>query len=228
MMKRLFGIMAAVCWLAFGITGVIRWIAGDGNLLAAEMLRAAPPEVTGLPEKDYPGVGAMTADYLTGKLDAFQYTPGQEAGTEGAPTEVFQAHEASHMEDCRGLIRLDTAVCIGCGIAALLFTAAGLIRREGRRTFLKGFLCGMCGFAGVAVILGIWAAADFNGLFVTFHRIAFRNDGLLLDPRTDLLIRLMPTAFFVRLGILGLLRFAAMPVIMAAAAGIGLRKKDEV
>ncbi len=225
-MKRLFGIIAAVCWLIFGITGVIRWIAGDGGLMTAEMLKAAPPEVTGLPEKDYPGVGIMTAEYLTGKRAEFQYTVVQETGdgTADAGTEVFQDHEAAHMADCRGLIRLDTAVCIGCGFAALLFTAAGLIRREGRRAFLQGILWGMCGVAGVAVILGIWALVNFDGLFVTFHRVAFRNDGWLLDARTDLLIRLMPITFFVRLGVVGLIRFAGMPAVMAAAAGIGLKK----
>ena len=76
-MRKVFGVLAAVCWLVFGITGVIRWIAGDGGLMAAEMLRNAPPEETGLPEKDYPGVGAMTAEYLTGHRDVFQYVVAQ-------------------------------------------------------------------------------------------------------------------------------------------------------
>ena len=215
-MRKLLGVMAAVCWLVFGITGVVRWVAGDGGLLAAEMLRTAPPEKTGLPEKDYPGVGAMTAEYLTGKREAFQYTVAQETdGASCARTEVFQEHEAAHMADCRGLI--------------LLLTAAGMIRRKGRREFLRGVLRGMIGTAGLAVILIIWALADFNGLFVTFHKVAFRNDGWLLNPKTDLLIRLMPTAFFVRLGIRGLLRFAAVPAVMMAAVRIGLKKKhDEV
>ena len=168
-MKKTLGVFAAVCWLVFGITGVIRWVAGDSGLLTAEMLRTASPEATGLPEEDYPGVCAMTAEYLTGKREKFGYTVQQ-------GTEVFQEHEAAHMADCRGLIRLDTAVCIGFGTAALLLTMAGWIRQEGRKAFQRGILAGICGFAGVAAILGIWAAADFNGLFVTFHRAAFRND----------------------------------------------------
>lgn len=228
-MKKTLGILAAVCWLLFGITGVIRWVAGDGGLLAAEMLRTAPPEKTGLPEKDYPGVGTMTAEYLTGKRETFQYAVAQGMdGTACTRTEVFQEHEAAHMADCRGLIRLDTVLCIGCGIAALLLTAAGLIRQAGRREFLRGMLRGMWATAGVAVILIIWSLVNFDGLFVTFHKAAFRNDGWLLNPKTDLLIRLMPTAFFVRLGIRGLLRFAAVPAVMAAAVRIGLKKHDEV
>ena len=228
-MKKTLGIIAAVCWLVFGITGVIRWVAGDGGMLAAEMLQTAPPEITGLPEKDYPGVGIMTAEYLTGKRETFQYVVAQGTdGTSCARTEVFQEHEAAHMADCRGLIRLDTGLCAGCGIAALLLTAAGLIRRKGRKEFLRGMMSGMLGTAGFAAILIIWALVNFNGLFVTFHKVAFRNDGWLLNPKTDLLIRLMPTAFFVQLGIRGLLRFAAFPAVMAVAIRIGLKKHDEV
>ena len=217
-MKKVLGTLAAVCWLVFGITGAIRWTAGDGGLLAAEMLQAAPPETSGLPEGEYPGVGTMTAEYLTGEREAFQYT------VQGA--EVFQEHEAAHMADCRDLIRLDTIVCILCGTAALLLTACGLWRRDGRRDFLRGAVYGMLGTAGVVLIFGIWAAVNFNGLFVTFHKVAFRNDGWLLNPKTDLLIRLMPISFFVRLGLRGLLRFAAVPAVMAAAVWIGLKKAD--
>ncbi len=217
-MKKVLGTLAAVCWLVFGITGAIWWTAGDGGLLAAEMLQAAPPETSGLPEGEYPGVGTMTAEYLTGKREAFQYS------VQGA--EVFQEHEAAHMADCRALIRLDTIVCILCGTAALLLTACGLWRRDGRRDFLRGAVYGMLGTAGVVLIFGIWAAVNFNGLFVTFHKVAFRNDGWLLNPKTDLLIRLMPVSFFVRLGLRGLLRFAAVPAVMAAAVRIGLKKTD--
>ena len=217
-MKKVLGTPAAVCWLVFGITGAVRWTAGDGGLLAAEMLQAAPPETSGLPEGEYPGVGTMTAEYLTGKREAFQYT------VQGA--EVFQEHEAAHMADCRDLIRLDTIVCILCGTAALLLTACGLWRRDGRRDFLRGAVYGMLGTAGVVLIFGIWAAVNFNGLFVTFHKVAFRNNGWLLNPKTDLLIRLMPISFFVRLGLRGLLRFAALPAVMAAAVWIGLKKAD--
>ena len=214
-MKKVLGTLAAVCWLVFGITGAIRWTAGDGGLLAAEMLQAAPPETSGLPEGEYPGVGTMTAEYLTGKREAFQYT------VQGA--EVFQEHEAAHMADCRDLIRLDLLLCFGSGTAALLLAAAGLFRPETRTDCLRGMLRGLGGFAVLGACFGIWALADFNGLFVTFHRVAFRNDGWLLNPKTDLLIRLMPTAFFIRLGIRGLIRFAVFAGLTAVILRAALR-----
>ena len=222
---KLAGVLAALAWMIFGITGVVRWIAGDGGLMGSEMLRTAPPETTGLPESDYAGVGVMTADFLTGKQEVFQYAVarGSGNGTACARTEVFQAHEAAHMEDCRKLIRLDTVVCIGSGIAALLLTAAGFLPRKGRAGFAQGVLLGLRGMAAVVLVFLVWALIDYNGLFVTFHLVAFPQGGWLLDSRTDLLIRLMPTEFFIRLGLHGLLRFAALPVILAVFAHVARR-----
>ena len=223
-LKKVLGIAAALMWLVFGVTGAVRWIAGDGGLMAVEMLRNAPPEQTGLPEKDYAAVGRMTAEYLTGETAEFQYVIPE---GEGKGTVCFQAHEAAHMADCRDLIRLDTVLCIGSGIAATVLTAAGWFRKSGRKQFLRGILRGLLAAAVIAGGMLIWALVDYDGLFVTFHRVAFRNDGWLLNPRTDLLIRLMPERFFIRLGIRGLLRFIVMPVALAAAARIGLRRVKE-
>ena len=218
---RVLGVVAAVAWVVFGITLVIRLMAGDGGLLAAEMLREAPPEYTGLPEGEYPGVGKMTADYLAGRTDTFRYVIADGAGGQA---ECFRPNEAAHMADCRGLIRLDETVCAVCLAAAAALTAAGLIPSAGRKGFLRGILYGLRTAGVLAAGMLIWALADFDGLFITFHRAAFTNEGWLMDPRENLLIRLMPEGFFVRLGIRGLLRALVMPAALEAAARIGLRR----
>ena len=79
-------------------------------------------------------------------------------------------------------------------------------------------LRGMLAMAGAVLILGIWALADFSGLFVTFHRVAFRNDGWLLNPKTDLLIRLMPTGFFTTLAVRVLLWAVGAAIAAAITA----------
>ena len=210
------GLLAALLWIVFGITLVIRVMAGDGGMLAAEMLQAAPPEVSGLPAEEYPDVGAMIASYLTGGTEEFQYR------------EYFQPHEAAHMADCRELIRLDLWVCVLCGAAAAALTAFGLVRRAGRERFLRGILWGLRTAGVIAAGLGIWALVNFNGLFVTFHKVAFTNDGWLLNPKTDLLLRLMPTQFFTSLGIRGLLWALLAPAALEILARTGLAKvRDE-
>ncbi len=221
--RKALGAIFGFAWMVFGVTLVIRWVAGDGGLLAAEMLRAAPPAVSGLAEKDYAGVGAMTAEYLTGKRAEFQYVAAEE-DPNGAcrRREVFQAHEAAHMADCRGLIALDGWVCAGSLAVCAACCAAGVFCGRARRLFLQGAGWGLTGFFGIAVVLGIWAAVDFDGLFVTFHRVAFPQGGWLLDPRTDLLIRLMPVSFFIRLGVIGLLRFGLFATVTVLGL-LGLR-----
>ncbi len=221
--RKVLGAIFGFAWMVFGVTLVIRWVAGDGGLLAAEMLRAAPPAVSGLAEKDYAGVGAMTAEYLTGKRAEFQYVAAEE-DPNGAcrRREVFQAHEAAHMADCRGLIALDGWVRAGSLAVCAACCAAGVFCGRARRLFLQGAGWGLAGFFGIAVVLGIWAAVDFDGLFVTFHRVAFPQGGWLLDPRTDLLIRLMPVSFFIRLGVIGLLRFGLFATVTVLGL-LGLR-----
>ena len=241
-----------MAWMVFGVTFVIRWVAGDGGLLAAEMLRAAPPAVSGLPEKDYAGVGAMTAEFLTGKRAEFQYVAAEEDPNGVCRRrEVFQAHEAAHMADCRGLIALDGWVCAGSLAVCAACCAAGFFcgrpaknrrqvrekpeagqagpepeNRKARKPFLQGAGWGMAGFFGIAAFLAVWAVVDFEGLFVTFHRVAFPQGGWVLDPRTDLLIRLMPVSFFIRLGIIGLVRFGAFAALSALLLW-GLRRHED-
>ena len=193
---RLCGFLLVWTVILFTLAAAVYGIAGNGDLLSREMLRHAPPETTGLPETEYPGVGWMTAAYLTGQEDTFQYiwTDANDRGYVG-----FQKHEADHMADCRGLIGLAGTLRWITGAAALLLAGAGRLLRQ-RKAFAGGMLTGLCAAGALFAGIAVWALVNFDGLFVTFHRVAFTNDGWLLDPRTDLLIRLMPVNFFVSLG----------------------------
>ena len=213
-LSRLAGFLLVWAVILFALAAAVYGTAGDGDLLAREMRRHAPPETTGLPETEYTGVGRMTAGYLTGREETFQYVF---SDAEGRRFVCFQPHEAAHMADCRGLIGLAGRLRWIVAAAALLPAAAGAVLRL-RWDFTGGMLAGLCGAAAVFTGITVWALADFDGLFVTFHRLAFTNDGWLLDPRTDLLIRLMPVNFFITLGtrILGWVLITG-PVLLGTA-----------
>ena len=215
---RAAGTLFAGLVILFTAAAAVYGVATDGRLLAAEMLRHAPPEATGLPEAEYPGVGVMTASFLAGEEPDFQYVFEAAGGT----YQCFLPHEAAHMADCRRLIRLAGTLCWVAG-GAVLALAAGMLPRKSRRDFVRGALCGlrMTGALGAALLL--WGAVDFDGLFTAFHRLAFPNGGWLLDPRTDLLIRLMPTAFFTDLAVRILLYMLAAGILAGLAARITLR-----
>lgn len=213
-LSRLAGFLLVWAVILFALAAAVYGTAGDGDLLAREMRRHAPPDTTGLPETEYTGVGRMTAGYLTGREETFQYVF---SDAEGRRFVCFQPHEAAHMADCRGLIGLAGRLRWIAAAAALLSAVAGAVLRR-RRDFTGGMLVGLCGAAAVFTGITVWALADFDGLFVTFHRLAFTNDGWLLDPRTDLLIRLMPVNFFITLGtrILGWVLITG-PVLLGTA-----------
>jgi len=212
------GLLAGLLMIIGGITGIIWGMAGDGELLAAEMLRNAPSEKTGLPETEYSGVGRMIAGFLTGREAVFQYVWTDQSG-EARP--AFHAREAAHMEDCRKLIALDRTVCLAALGAAILLTAIGLAGGSPgpkRCAFGRGMLRSLRILGVLALLIGGWALADFDGFFRTFHRIAFTNDLWLMNPRTDLLIRLMPLSFFTGLGLRGVGLFVPIVLMTEIAA----------
>ena len=209
-MVILFTAAAAVCGAA-----------GNGGLLASEMLRNAPPETTGLPEREYGPVGQMTADYLSGKTEVFQHTF---SDGNGAVYQCFQPHEAEHMADCRKLIRLAEILRAGAGLLGMVIVFEGLMVPTRRKGIARGVITGLVSAGTAGTVLLAWGLFDFDGLFTAFHRVAFTNEGWLLDPRTDLLIRLMPERFFISLGIRGALLALIMPAALEIAARAGIHR----
>ena len=219
--SRTAGFLLAWTIVLFALAAAVYGMAGNGDLLARKMLLYAPPETTGLPETEYPGVARMTADYLTGREETFQYTF---SDAEGTVWVCFRSHEADHMADCRELIRLAGVLRWIFGGMALVLAGTGLLLRQ-RKPFTGGMLTGFGSAGAACMALALWALTGFDSLFTAFHRLAFTNDGWLLDPRTDLLIRLMPTEFFVALGARLLLWVVAALLAAGIAAWIVGRKE---
>ena len=121
---------------------------------------------------------------------------------------TFQPHEQLHMADVRAIFGL-LYVLAPLGIPAAL--GLWLMRRRGS---MKGCAVTCGGFLAFVAVLGVWGAVDFDSLFVLFHHIAFTNDLWLLDPRTDLMIQLMPTPFFIE--------YAAVIAAIFLAAALAL------
>ena len=211
------GIILAWAVILFTVAAAVCGIAGNGGLLASEMLRNAPPEVTGLPEKEYEAVGRMTADYLSVRTDVFQHTFSDENGT---IYQCFQPHEAEHMADCRKLIRLAEILRLVFWLLGMMIVIAGILMPKRRKGIARGVIIGLVSAGAVGTVFLIWGVIDFDGLFTAFHRIAFTNDGWLLDPRTDLLIRLMPTELFIRLAARILLWVMGAAIVMAIVARV--------
>ena len=124
------------------------------------------------------------------------------------------------MADCRDLIRLAGTVRWVAGSLVLLLSGAAVVRWKYRMDFAAGMRIGLIAAGVVFGLLLVWGLIDFDSLFVTFHRVAFTNEGWLLDPRTDMLIRLMPTPFFISMGVRVLLAVLAAALVLSGTEAI--------
>lgn len=176
-------------------------VALDAPLMAEQFRRFSVH--SGLEDAAFAPVAEEVVAFLDGRIDTL-------------PT--FNARENAHMADVQLIFRWVKAVC-----ALALPCAVGLWLGR-RRGSLRVYWITVAAVAAVAAGIALWAAVDFDSLFIAFHHLLFTNDLWLLDPRTDLMIRLMPTGFFVdyavRIGVL----FGALAVVSAGAAALYQRR----
>src|SRR5699024_9709356 len=79
----------------------------------------------------------------------------------------------------------------------------------------------------IIVFLIVLISTNFNRYFTIFHEIFFSNDLWILNPRTDLMIQMLPEPFFSTIGLrIGLL-FLVLLSIIQIGAYLFLRKGDK-
>ena len=108
----------------------------------------------------------------------------------------FNQKEILHMEDVHKLYDLAYLVmniCTTFAITSLLLSHFFRKKHELFKNVLKYIFI----ILGIFAILAILMYFDFNRYFIIFHKIFFNNDLWLLDPRTDLMIQMMPLNFFI-------------------------------
>jgi len=144
----------------------------------------------------------------------------------GEEREFFNDREKAHMIDVQNLflggINLRR-------IAMTIFVAVLVIltfsKADWKRILPKSFLVSVFGFIAALGILGVLIATDFNKYFTIFHEIFFDNDLWILDPRTCLLIRMLPEGFFFDMAIRISVIFIIFLVILFFINGAILRKQ---
>lgn len=146
---------------------------------------------------------------------------------DGQPREFFNEREIAHMEDVRGLFLAAIALRRGCLAVIAACVALLLALKADVKNLLPKMLCVGTGlfFAVLAVLAGI-ISTNFTKYFIIFHEIFFNNDLWMLDPRTDLLINIVPEPFFVDTAArIGLTYGISVAVVFAVCILILRRKK---
>ncbi|MBQ2930786.1 MAG: TIGR01906 family membrane protein [Clostridia bacterium] len=220
MRSRALVIFSTICLCVFLLAAITHLCAKSPYLMYQLMTHYAPPETTGLPAAEYAPVAKMITRYLqTGRN--FQHT----YVVDGMEYVAFNAKEQAHMADVHSLFFCSTWVCW-----VLLILSFGCLLQFDSNAPWKSlphmltFRHTLIAVLAVVTAVIILACIDFNSLFVLFHKVAFTNDLWLLNPQTDLLIRLMPIEFFISYAaIMGGMWLAGM-VAMLVVSTIRIKK----
>lgn len=184
---------------ALGAVGTaVNNVAGDAALYG-EMSRQAVMQTQGFASEAeitaYIGLDAAQQDALACDLAAF--VTGR---SDALPSDVLNGNESQHMADVRGIVMAMASMgrtCLTLAAALAIVTAWTGAKQKRRLPALLGGLAALGLLALFAAIAaGAIASGGFEHAFVVLHEALFDNELWLMNPQTDILIRMMPTALF--------------------------------
>ena len=239
MKKRILCIVNVLWWMCFAlyfISGAVLEIGTNETLYFELQTRAGLPESAGISAEALEKLDVHLASCLRGREDWNVEWLNPEGGplrvvVDGVEQDAFNAREIQHMEDCQRLFDLLRTLRLSLAIAAALLVLLSLILEWKEKPARAGSVAPVWIASLILIvplaIFGVWAALDFNSAFNFFHRLLFTNDLWLLNPATDLLIRICPSSMFAGMGLRIALRAAVillgLPVLLSAIEWISNR-----
>ena len=164
-------------YLAF-LLAMLHIVGTDADLYERLQMKAGILPEAGISAEELRDADEALANYLRGDASALNGSP-------------FNAVEIAHMRDCFDLFVLLREVATACAVLAAVCLIAGKCVRVRR-----GAVLAAAALALFLAALAAWGILDFDSLFTAFHRLLFTNELWLLNPETDLLIRICPQSMF--------------------------------
>ena len=228
-MKRIIGSIACLLGFAlsifFGLLAAVHVFGTDAELYYALQMEAGILDSAGVSEETLVMLDEALADCLKGDASAL----GIEAEVFGAMQPAFNEKELIHMEDCRKLFELLRAGIRVSSIAGLLLLTLGcvMLGKDRKKIRASAWLSPLMIVVPLGM-LAVWAMIDFNAAFNFFHEILFTNDLWLLNPATDLLIRICPISMFMAMGAKIGLAGLSWAIIVPGLATVLTAKKEKI
>lgn len=141
---------------------------------------------------------------------------------DGEQRPELNERERAHLADVRRLVFVAAMIMVVLAMIAVILA----VRVPASRSKGAGLLAGtvLLMLAGLGVFIAV--KVDFYNFFVAVHRRLFTNELWYMNPETDLLIRMMPTEFFISMGmVIGGIVAAAM--VASVVVGCKLMMKHE-
>lgn len=182
-------------------------------------------KVTTMNEEDLSRVSAKLISYLKDNDENLNI----KAVIEGETREVFGQREKQHMVDVKELFikgyNLRNMGLVIALISLIIILLAS--KRKARDIYQALFWAGIIPIT-LMIILYILLTIDFHKYFTYFHKIFFTNDLWLLDPKTEVLIQMLPLEFFIDISVRVIGWFLGISAVMTTSSFIKLRQKDKV
>ncbi|MBE5799526.1 MAG: DUF1461 domain-containing protein [Clostridiales bacterium] len=195
------GVMVLLAALG-AVCGAIDQIATDENFYGG-MSRTAVAKY--LDAENDPQISAKVTEYI-GLTDAEQDEFAKEmaafmAGETDAQPDVLNEKEQQHMRDVRGLTQAaagisKTYLTLAVALAVVTAWTGAKLKRRVLPRLIGGLSAVTVIMIIVQNIMNQVTAGGFEMLFVQMHEAIFTNDLWLMDPNTDILIRMMPQPLF--------------------------------
>ena len=215
----LFAALGAVC-------GAVDQMATDENFYG-ETSRAAVAKYLGVQDdaqvSAYIGIDAQQQDAFAAQMASFM------AGETDMQPDILNADEQQHMLDVRNLTQTAAGMSKTCmSLAAALAVVAAWTGAKLKRRLMPKLVGVLSAATLIAVIaysvISQIAGGRFEALFVKMHEMLFTNDLWLMNPDTDILIRMMPQTLFEQALVSGashaLKMLIVVLVMLAAVHGI--------
>ena len=224
MLKKVFyhilGLLVAVCLLfAVLITVTETILYRVDGYFAKEYQKYAVTERVDMKLSDLLFVTDEMMYYLKGDRENLNV----ETVIGGEQKEFFNAKEKRHMQDVRELFLQGLALRRGAVFVGVL-AAAFLCLKKKQTVLLRMLQWGIGGILCALIGLGVLISTDFTKYFTYFHLIFFDNMDWYLNPKTDLLINIVPEGFFRDTAFWIAGAFLAVSVFFWLIAGV-LRKR---
>lgn len=179
------------------------------------------PKETSIEMNNLMNITSEMLDYLKGKReDLIMFTE-----VNGNREQVFEEREILHMVDVKDLFikgyRIRTTM-----IFIFIISIIGLIRFN-KKSIGKALIITTLWPMILMSVLVLLIYIDFNKYFTYFHEIFFTNDLWLLDPKTDILIQMLPLDFFYSIAFKILMLFI-IELIVLLVLGVFYSKKSSI
>lgn len=182
----------SICLIVFIFVRVVDFHCFNKNFYYSEYSKLNNAEIIGVSNEDLNLMTDDLLDYLKG------YKPDLSliVNVKGQNREAFNERETIHMIDVKALYDIVIFISNICLVLGLIILGILIYLKDLKnldKHYLKVLM--FCGF--IFGFIGLMCLIDFDSFWISFHELIFtKNDYWLLDPRTSLLINMVPSQFF--------------------------------